>query len=141
MASVNLQVNGLAGVQTRYSNISKKLTTALERAINVSTGIIDADAKMICPVDTGTLRESIHMIPATTVSGETMGKVYTSIEYAPYVEFGTGKRGGGSYPYRTQMPLAYGNRAGQVAQPFLGRAFFENQALIKGIIRKAVENV
>ena len=48
-------------------------------------------AKLLCPVDTGYLRESIQTNFAWLPSGEYVGTVGTIVEYAPYVEFGTGR--------------------------------------------------
>lgn len=47
---------------------------------------VQGDAKIIVPVDTGSLRNSIHI-----KQGENNKSVivYTTIEYASYVEFGT----------------------------------------------------
>lgn len=45
-------------------------------------------AKDLCPVDTGTLRNSIsHKV----VDSEPAAYIGTNMEYAPYVEFGTGQ--------------------------------------------------
>ena len=43
-------------------------------------------AKMLCPVDTGRLRNSI-----THTSDGEYAYIGTNVEYAPYVEFGTSK--------------------------------------------------
>jgi HK97 gp10 family phage protein len=43
-----------------------------------------------CPVDTGRLRASITHEIASDVEG-LVGRVGTDVEYAPYVEFGTGR--------------------------------------------------
>ncbi len=34
-------------------------------------------------------------------------KVYSNLEYAPYVEFGTGSVGNGTYKYPVKIPLSY----------------------------------
>ena len=47
--------------------------------------IVENDAKLGCPVDTGVLKSSI-----THVVEDEVGMVGTNVEYAPYVEFGTG---------------------------------------------------
>lgn len=70
------------------------------------------NAKSLCPVDTGKLRDSIKY--ETT---EDKIYVYTDVYYAPYVEFGTGRRGDGSYPVK--VGFNYGKVNGQVAQPFM----------------------
>lgn len=71
----------------------------LKRAIEESTGPVmreltkvavrvSAEAKRLCPVDTGRLRNSITF----GVDADSQGPyavIGTNVEYAPYVEFGT----------------------------------------------------
>lgn len=54
--------------------------------ISKATRTVQRTARDIVPVDTGTLKGSIHtkMYPK-----EQAGTVYTTVEYASYVEFGT----------------------------------------------------
>ena len=54
-------------------------------ALRKSCLLVEEDAKKLCPVETGTLRRSIH----TTLHSD-YGEVGTNLHYAPYVEFGTG---------------------------------------------------
>lgn len=53
---------------------------------------VQGNAKTLCPVDNGDLRSSIKENGQITADGVEC-KVYTNMEYAPYVEFGTGERG------------------------------------------------
>ena len=53
---------------------------------------IQKNAKYLAPVDTGHLRNSIKTKSQTTQDGAE-AQVFTNLEYAPYVEFGTGQRG------------------------------------------------
>ena len=46
-------------------------------------------AKRLVPVDTGRLRNSIHLTP--TLPGSSLFKLFTNVEYAAAVEFGTFK--------------------------------------------------
>ena len=51
--------------------------------------LVENEAKIKCPVDNGLLRNSItHYIEDNP--DELVGVVGTNVEYAPYVEFGTG---------------------------------------------------
>ena len=53
---------------------------------------VQGAAKMLAPADSGILRNSIMLDVSPTEQGmEAM--VYTNLQYAPYVEFGTGPRG------------------------------------------------
>lgn len=51
---------------------------------------VESAAKRLAPVDTGRLRSSITHELATDTQG-LHGRIGTNVEYAPYVEFGTGR--------------------------------------------------
>jgi HK97 gp10 family phage protein len=54
--------------------------------IKVATRKVQATAKQLAPVDTGALKASIHR---KLYPKQQTGVVYTTLEYAPYQEFGT----------------------------------------------------
>lgn len=59
---------------------------AVARALEMIGGQVEKYAKALCPVDTGALRNSItHQVDDSTVA------IGSQMEYAPYVELGTGK--------------------------------------------------
>lgn len=60
-----------------------------------ATVLVQNQAKLLAPVDTGNLRSSIHQEIKDDVKN-TQGRVFTNVEYALYVEFGTGQKGAGS---------------------------------------------
>lgn len=73
-------------------DIKKSSRKALER----SAKKIQKNAKYLAPVgETGHLRNSIKTKSEITQEGAE-SQVYTNLEYAPYVEFGTGQRGSDS---------------------------------------------
>lgn len=78
---------------------------------------IEQNAKGNCPVDTGRLRSDIKI--RFTKEG-LAAYIGTDVFYAPFVEFGTGRRGAAS---NVQVPpevtYVYGPRPGQPARPFL----------------------
>lgn len=57
----------------------------IQEALTKCALLVEADAKLNCPVDTGSLRSSI-----THNVYKDYAEVGTNYEYAPYVEFGTG---------------------------------------------------
>jgi len=65
--------------------IQGQLERALSALVRKTAFRIEAKAKEDCPVDTGTLRNSIQ----TVVESDTKATVGTPIEYAPYVHDGT----------------------------------------------------
>lgn len=63
-----------------------EMKKTMERALEKIGMVGEAYAKEECPVDTGTLRDSIsHAIDDNTAI------IGTNVEYAPYVELGTSK--------------------------------------------------
>jgi len=89
-----------------------------------ATKLVHAQAKALAPVgDTGNLAGSIRM-EVNNKAGNMEGRVYTNLEYAPYVEFGTGIKGNGSYPYKIEnVSLSYRD-SGWVYTPDGGETFF-----------------
>ncbi len=140
------------------SNIADKLLYDIHVALAGVAYAIENDAKRACPVDTGRLRASIASVP------DGIGKwlVGTNVEYAPYVELGTGIFG----PRKTRvqkMPpprilerwawrkfrqgglgfaiaMAIYKRGGNPPQPFLRPAFNAHKddvvRAVRGALRK-----
>lgn len=74
-----------ARLDSKKAEIERLLAKGMEKALL----IIESDAKRNCPVDEGLLRASISH--ETEVGDEEVkGRVGTNVEYAPYIEFGTG---------------------------------------------------
>jgi HK97 gp10 family phage protein len=118
-----------------------------------ATKMVEGDAKEYVVVNTGELRGSIK----GNVSKEEykfVGKVGTNKVYAPFVEFGTGIIGNGTYPYEIDgIDLKYKNKGwwypageiggktifkytkGQVAKPFLHKALLKNKSKIKEMFK------
>ena len=68
------------------AEVLSALDRATARALEIIGGKAESYAKGLAPVDTGALRNSItHQVEGDTVS------VGSAINYAPYVELGTGK--------------------------------------------------
>lgn len=137
-----IEIKGLAKLNAKLTKMTRESGAGLERGINMATAMVSGRAKALAPVDSGQLRASIHPEPAKSKGNDITGAVIAGAEHAAFVEFGTGVRGTGSYPYPTAVPLSYGGRAGQVAQPFLGRALHESERDIDRIViagfRKAI---
>lgn len=115
-------------------------TPDLEGAIGKACALVERRAKQLAPKDTGALRRSI----TSKVDGDE-GVVYTPLEYAPYVEFGTGlfAESGG----RKDVPWSYKDdqgewheTSGQHPQPFMRPALNENREAIVRIIKEALSN-
>ena len=119
-----------AEVQEKISTLEKNLPNILEPALEKACLVVENSAKKNCPVNDGQLRQSI-----THVVEGTKGEVGSNVEYAPYVEIGTGiysTEGTGR-----QTPWTYKDAKGEwhttrgmEAQPFLKPALEENRSKI-----------
>lgn len=70
---------------SRFERFNKKKRKQIEYVINEGALKVESSAKQNAPVDMGALRSSIK----TGKFGELGREVFTNLEYAPYVEFGT----------------------------------------------------
>lgn len=102
----------------------------LQQTLGRCCAMVERTAKQLAPKDTGALRRSI----TSKVEG-TKGIVFTPLEYAPYVEFGTGLFA--ETQGRADVPWCYqddeGNwhsTSGQKPQPFMRPALNQNRAEI-----------
>lgn len=119
-------------------------TEKLEVALGKACALVERSAKQKAPKGTGELRRSITS-KVEHDGGNPVGIVYTPLEYAPYVEFGTGlfaEEGG-----RQDVPWNYqddeGNwhsTSGMKPHPYMRPALNENRELIKRIIGEAILN-
>jgi HK97 gp10 family phage protein len=107
----------------------------VENNVKKACAIVERAAKQNAPKDTGELRRSITSRVEGDSSGNITGLVFTPLEYAPYVEYGTGlfAEAGG----RMDVPWNYqddeGNwhsTSGQKPQPFLRPALEDNRIKI-----------
>lgn len=116
--------------------IKDKIPDALKAAMEKACLIVEADAKKNCPVDDGQLRQSItHDV--STDNGTIEGTIGTNVEYAPYVEIGTGiysaegtgRKGGWLYEDEKSGELVF--TMGQHPQPYLQPALDNNKEKIQ----------
>lgn len=88
--------------------LKDKVRQAAGAAVAKAAFDIEGNAKTLVPVDTGNLRNSIQTQMETDVSA-TVGP--RGVEYAVYVEYGTGRAGDPSVPHA--------DVAGMPAKPYL----------------------
>lgn len=124
--SLLVEINGLMDESKVRQGLAKGCT------------IVERAAKQKAPKDTGALKRSI----TSEVSGTT-GTIFTPLEYAPDVEFGTGlfaEDGGRSdVPWRYQDDEGnWHTTSGQHPQPFMRPALQENRQRIIEAIREGM---
>lgn len=138
MLKVALNQQQFKRVMRRVDALTPKMKKKAEFLINASALKIESDAKHRVPTDTGRLRSSIK----TEKFGGVGRRVYTNVEYAPYVEFGTKSRvettiSGVDYSdVAIQFKKSNGGLGGVSARPYLFPAFeAEKPKLIKNLKR------
>lgn len=147
MASITIK--GIESLTRKLNNISK--TEKVKETMNNAVLLVHGQAKILAPVDKGGLAGSIR--PKVITEGKKIiGKVYTNLSYAPFVEFGTGIKGSGTYPNKN-VTLTYRSTPwvytpddgetfyyteGQVAQPYMYPAIKRNERKIKAMFKEAL---
>lgn len=114
----------------------------LNIAVGKACALVERSAKQNAPKGTGELRRSITSKVEKNGS-DIIGTVFTPLEYAPYVEFGTGlfaENGG-----RKDVPWNYQDdegewhsTSGMKPQPYMRPALNENREQIKRILGEAI---
>lgn len=112
--------------------IDKGLDDAVSQGMEKACIYVEGNAKQNAPVDDGQLRQSItHDVDVD--SNNVVGYVGTNVEYAPYVEVGTGiyaTNGDGrqDVPWRYQSADGkWHTTKGQKANPFMQKAIDESR--------------
>ncbi len=138
MGKAVIEINGVDIFLKHINAVAS--SEKIHKAVKVATMVVHSTAKHLCPVDTGNLRNRIHMAVGEE-DGAVIGRVSNDAEYAMYVEFGTGVRGEASnHPRKGELGLAYRpDWKGQVAQPFMYPALKQNEKFIKAIIGEAAK--
>lgn len=93
------------------SGITARVVASMDQAQDV---VVD-EARGNAPWLTGELAGSVHKLPVRIVGNQVIGSVVADAFYAAFVEFGTGLRGSGTYPY----PLP------QSGVPYTGRWIYD----------------
>lgn len=136
--SAEIKFEGLDKVIKRLDNISspENITQALGKAC----AIVERDAKQKAPKGNGELRRSI-----TSTIQDLKGIVFTPLEYAPYVEYGTGLFAEDGNGRTWDLPWSYQDEkgewhssSGQDPYPFMRPALDENRTEIIRIIKEGI---
>lgn len=127
---------GLDSVLDSFDNVVDEST--LQQALGKACALVERSAKEKAPKDTGALKQSI-----TSKVENDKGVVFTPLEYAPYVEYGTGlfaeESGRKDVPWNYQDDKGnWHSTSGQKPQPFLRPALDENRERIIEIIKEGI---
>ncbi len=139
MAS-EIRMTGIEDIFEQLENVMDVET--FEKAVGRACALVERSAKQKAPKGAGELRRSITS-KVDRDGKDVVGTVFTPLEYAPYVEFGTGlfaEEGG-----RTDVPWNYqddeGNwhsTSGMKPRPFMRPALEENREQIVRILKEGI---
>lgn len=139
---MKFEIEGLEKLVERIEEIAN--SKDMEKAMGKACAIVERDAIKKAPKGHGDLRRSIQS-RVEHDGKDIVGVVFTPLEYAPYVEYGTGlfaENGG-----RKDVPWVYcddeGNfhsTSGQHPHPFMRPALNENREKILNIIKEGMLN-
>ncbi len=139
------EIQGLDSLIRRLQSVRNDSGRIIDRGLLKAGEKIRGRAVLLCPVDTGELRNSIRVqktAPLTAAVG-------TSLEYAPYVEYGTGTQGDPAVPHTSKDSWSWQDEEGnwhtshgQPAQPFLRPAVKEDEiySTVAEEIRRAIND-
>lgn len=137
--SVNIKFENLEEVLKTIEELSQ--AKGLENAMGKSCALVEASAKKKAPKDTGALRRSITS-KVEKKTDEIEGVVYTPLEYAPYVEYGTGlfaeKGGRTSEWYYEDDEGVWHKTSGQHPHPYMRPALNDNRERILNNIKEGI---
>ena len=144
-------VVGLDNLLKKLNKLGGNVEETLYKSMQRQGELVKGDAKDLCPVDTGDLRQSIKS-ETKNYKNKITTRVYTNSDHAAYVEFGTGKVGERTnknnkvnVSYKQDKWLAnipdVGVRwiEGQPAQPYLYPALKNNEKIVIENIREDIK--
>jgi HK97 gp10 family phage protein len=112
-------IEGGRELAEKFKAIGKQVYTEQEQGVLQAAMIVERDAKINAPVDTGRLRSSITSRIAENDGTTIAAEVGTNVQYAQAVEFGTSRK---------------------AARPFMLPAFENNKQKILKQLAKAMKN-
>ena len=135
---MNIEFEGAEKLIARLDKMSDEV--AFKKNLETAALLVERSAKQKAPKDTGALRRSI----TSKVEG-LEGIIYTPLEYAPYIEYGTGLFAEGNG--RKDVPWNYqddkGNwhsTSGLKPHPYMRPSLDENREKIVDILKEGVVN-
>jgi len=124
--AVNIGMMGHREIYRKLKDMPASVRNEVSNVLLDSSIAIMNDARIRAPVRKlgkvigGRLRASINVV---FFDNGLTADVGTDVEYAPFVEFGTGRRGAASGHYILPEGYVHGPKAGMPAQPFLRPAY------------------
>lgn len=136
---IDVKFDGLDEVLERAESLAE--VQGIEAALTKACMLVEASAKQYAPKDTGALRRSITS-KIEQGDGEIVGVVFTPLEYAPYVEYGTGlfaEEQGRKTPWSYQDDEGnWHDTKGMKPHPYMRPALEDNRDKIIKLIKEGL---
>lgn len=138
---MSIEFEGLEELLQRLEDITDQ--EKLKENMGQACAIVERSAKQKAPKGKGELRRSIES-RVEVMGDEVIGIIFTPLEYAPYVEYGTGlfAEGGNG---RKDVPWHYQDDSGEwhttsgmEPQPYMRPAMYENRELVKRKLKEGL---
>lgn len=139
---MSIEIQGADELLAKFSKMEDGAT--IRKGMQQACVLVETSAKETAPIDSGALRRSI----ASRIEdgGATIeGIVYTPLEYAPYVEYGTGLFAEGGNGRKT--PWAYRDDEGKLhfthgqhPHPYMRPALSDNRSQITQLLGEGITN-
>lgn len=140
---MNFEISNMDEILNQIEELadSSKMRSAMGKAC----ALVERSAKQKAPRGTGELSRSITS-KVDVENGEVTGLIFTPVEYAPYVEYGTGlfAEGGNG---RKDVPWCYQDdkgewhsTSGMPPHPYMRPAIDENREQILRILKEGLGN-
>lgn len=136
---LSIDVEGLDEIAEALGATLDQVLPAAAKGVGKAAKAIEADARLLAPVDSGELRRKIHATAPRIKDDAVEASVVAGAEHSVYVEYGTGIRGADSNLPAGMPPATYSTDwNGQVAQPYMYPAKKRNEQKAKEVIAEEV---
>lgn len=134
-------IDGLEAILAKFDSLAD--VEKLKKQMGKACALVERSAKQNAPKGTGELRRSITS-KVEADADEIKGVVFSPLEYAPYIEYGTGLFA--EAEGRADVPWCYqddeGNwhsTSGQPPRPYLRPALNDNRERIKEMLKDGLK--
>lgn len=130
-------IDGLEAILAKLDSLAD--VEKLKKQMGKACALVERSAKQNAPKGTGELRRSITS-KVEADNDEVKGVVFSPLEYAPYIEYGTGlfaeEEGRADVPWCYQDDEGnWHSTSGQPPRPYLRPALNDNRERIKEILK------
>lgn len=130
-------IDGLEAILAKFDSLAD--VEKLKKQMGKACALVERSAKQNAPKGTGELRRSITSKVEADVD-EIKGVVFSPLEYAPYIEYGTGlfaeEEGRADVPWCYQDDEGnWHSTSGQPPRPYLRPALNDNRERIKEMLK------